>query len=189
MKISQPVGRRPPLFLWGLMLLSLVTLGAGLWSRQLQQQQTAEQSQPAATVPPSTRAPEFALQAADGATLRLSDLRGNVVLLNFWATWCPPCEAELPDLNALHQEYGEAQRFTVVGIDMEETRADVLAFAEARKLTYPLLLDADGTIANSRYGVRSLPTSIIIDRDGFIRDTWVGQISKAAMLARLKKVW
>ena len=72
---------------------------------------------------------------------------------------------------------------------MEEAPADVSAFAEARGLIYPLLLDTDGVVTNDRFGVRSLPTSMIIDRDGVIRDTWVGQITRAAMLARLKEVW
>ena len=187
----QPVDssiRRPSPFLWGLVLLSLVTLAAGVWSWQMQRAQTANPAWPTATASPRP-APDFTLTATDETTLRLSDLRGKVVLLNFWATWCPPCEAELPDLNALHRDYAEAQGFTVVGIDMEEALADVSAFAEARGLTYPLLLDTDGVVTNERFGVRSLPTSMIIDRDGMIRDTWVGQITRAAMLARLKEVW
>lgn len=188
MQPADSTRRRPSPFLWGLVLLSVVTLAAGVWSWQMQHERTAGPARPVATV--STRpAPDFTLTAADGTSLRLSDLRGKVVLLNFWATWCPPCEAELPDLNALHRDYAEAQGFTVVGIDMEEAPADVRAFAEARGLTYPLLLDTDGVVTNDRYGVRSLPTSMIIDRDGVIRDTWVGQITRTAMVARLKEVW
>ncbi len=188
MQPTDSITRRPSPFLWGLVLLSVVTLAAGVWSWQTQHAQTASPARP--TVSVSTRpAPDFTLTAIDGVTVRLSDLRGKVVLLNFWATWCPPCEAELPDLNALHRDYAEAQGFTVVGIDMEEAPADVSAFAEARGLIYPLLLDTDGVVTNDRFGVRSLPTSMIIDRDGVIRDTWVGQITRAAMLARLKEVW
>ncbi len=188
MQPADSIIRRSSPFFWGLVLLSVVTLAAGAWGWQMQRAQTAKPAGPATTVP-TRPAPDFTLTATDQTTLRLSDLRGKVVLLNFWATWCPPCEAELPDLNALHREYAEAQGFTVVGIDLEEAPADVSAFAEARGLTYPLLLDTDGAVTNDRFGVRSLPTSMIIDRDGVIRDTWVGQITRAAMLARLRKIW
>jgi peroxiredoxin len=185
----QATRRRQPLFFWILLGFSLVTLGAGLWQLQAQRQRVAGQSRPVAPASTQSRAPDFALTTSDGASLRLSDLRGKVVLLNFWATWCPPCKAEMPDLDALHREYGPAHDFVVLGVDMEETATEVQDFASRSHITFPLLLDEEGVVSAQLYAVRSLPTSMIIDREGRIRDAWIGQIAKEAMLARLESVW
>ncbi len=119
----------------------------------------------------------------------MSDLRGKVVLLNFWATWCPPCKAEMPDLEALYREYGAAHDFVVVGVNLQEDGAVVEKFARQAGLSFPILLDTDGEVSGQAYAVRSLPMSLIIDRDGYIRDAWTGQLSSAEMLSRLKQVW
>jgi peroxiredoxin len=175
------------LFFWTLVGLSLATIVFGLWLWQSDRRKVASESRPAAAA--IKPAPDFALQTLDGSQIRLSDLRGKTVLLNFWATWCPPCKAEMPDLNALHREYGEARAFTVLGIDDEEGQADVAAFAKQNAIAFPLALDSDGVVTSDRYNVRGLPTSLIIDRDGNIRDMWTGRISKEAMLTRLQRVW
>ncbi len=185
---SGSADRSRRLVLGVLIALSLLLMAAGAWLALDHRQQIAQQSQPAAGAG-VRKAPDFTLQTADGATVRLSDLRGKVVLLNFWATWCPPCKAEMPDLNALHEKHGAPRDFVVLGINMEESAAAVAAFAAPRQLTFPLLLDLDGIVSSDRYAVRSLPTSVIIDRAGNIRDTWMGQISLEAMEARLQRVW
>jgi len=175
------------LFFWALVVLSLATIALGLWLWRSDRSKIASESRPAAeAVKP---APDFALKTLDGSQIRLSELRDKTVLLNFWATWCPPCKAEMPDLNALHREYGETRNFTVLGIDDEEEQAEVATFAQENGIAFPLALDSDGAVTSNRYNVRGLPTSLIIDRDGAIRDTWTGRISKEAMLARLKRVW
>jgi peroxiredoxin len=135
-------------------------------------------------------APDFRLKAIDGSEVNLHDLKGQVVLLNFWATWCPPCQAEMADLDALNREYGSGHHFVVVGIDAgQETQATVAAYAQANHLVFPLAVDADGRVAQAAYGVRALPTSLIIDRTGKVRAQWLGQLSKSDMLARLATVW
>ena len=134
-------------------------------------------SRPTSRCPPLTAEPGW-----------LNDLRGQVVLLNFWATWCPPCKAEMPDLNALHASIS-ARGFTVVGVNMQETAEQVNALAQLRQLAFPLALDTTGQISSGLFAVRGLPVTYIIDRDGFVRDMWQGQISRAAMLARLEEVW
>ncbi len=182
-------GWRPSPFFWVLVALSLLVLGVGVWQLQASQGHTATESKPTPNVASRSVAPDFALRTADGGTVRLRDLRGKVVLLNFWATWCPPCKAEMPDLDALHREYGASQGFVVLGINMEESAEAVAAFAAERRISFPLLLDSDGQVSGKLFVVRSLPTSMIIDREGYIRDAWTGQISKEAMLARLKRVW
>lgn len=175
------------LFFWALVALSLATLGAGVWFWQEERQQVAVQARPMAEA--ARPAPDFVLATADGGQVRLSDLRGQVVLLNFWATWCPPCKAEMPDLNALYRQHGAARNFTVIGVDSGETPAVVAAFARQNGVTFPLALDQDESVTNGLYRVRGLPTSFIVDRAGVIRDSWMGQISREAMTVRLQRVW
>jgi peroxiredoxin len=178
---------------WVLVTLTVITilLGVRRWqtARQEAAQLLAEQSKPSLSDGPQSRAPDFALETLDGKTLSLKDLRGKVVLLNFWATWCPPCEAEMPDLNALHRQYGAAQDFVVVGVNVEEDTATVKPFVDKRQLAFPIVLDRNSRVTAQLFGVRPLPTTFIIDREGFIRDAWNGQIAPEAMLARLKRVW
>jgi peroxiredoxin len=175
-----------------LLSLTLLTalLGIYQWNsaRRNAAAEIAEQSQPALQGTPQSRAPDFELLTLSGQRARLSDLRGKVVLLNFWATWCPPCKAEMPDLEALHREYGDAQDFVVVGVNLEEDAAPVEVFIRERGLSFPVWLDRQGEAA-AQLGVRGLPVSFIVDREGYIRDAWNGQIAREAMLARLEIVW
>lgn len=186
---SKVPGRRQPSFLWVLLVSSVITLALGVWLLLSQRQELVGQSRPALTGVSLSPAPDFTLRTTDGSTLSLSSLRGKVVLLNFWATWCPPCRAEMPDLDALHRKYGTERDFVVLGVNNMEGAAEVAAFAQEQRIAFPLLLDTDGRAAEKLFGVRYLPTSMIIDREGNIRDTWQGQIAGEAMLARLKKVW
>jgi cytochrome c biogenesis protein CcmG, thiol:disulfide interchange protein DsbE len=181
-------GRRRPLFLGILIGLSVITLGSAVWQWQQDRQLLAQQSRPA---PPrvAALAPEFKLMSPDGMPMNLSDLRGKVVLLNFWATWCPPCRAEMPELNALYRRYGNEKDFVVVGVDLQERSEEVASFARQNDITFPLLVDHDGRVTGQDYRIRSLPASVIVDREGRIRDSWSGPLRREAMLARLEKVW
>ena len=175
-------------FFWLLVLLSLAALSLGIWQWQAGRRDVARPSSPPLNRSQSI-APDFRLLAIDGSTVSLGDLRGQVVLLNFWATWCPPCKAEMPDLDALYREHKSQRNFVVLGVDAEESQAQVGAFASSHDVTFPLLLDSDGKVTDGLYVVRSLPTSMIIDRDGRIRDVWIGPLPKAAILAKLESVW
>lgn len=170
------------------MLLSLATLSLGIWQWQAGRRAVARQSSPP-LIRSQSIAPDFHLLAIDGSTVSLGDLRGQVVLLNFWATWCPPCKAEMPDLDALYREHKSQRNFVVLGVDAEESQAEVGAFARSHDVTFPLLLDSDGKVTDGLYVIRSLPTSMIIDRDGRIRDVWAGRLPKATILAKLERVW
>ena len=172
-----------------MLILSLATIALGVWLLVDQRQQIAAESRPAAAAAP-TPAPDFELTSSDGQVIRLADLRGKVVLLNFWATWCPPCKAEMPDLNALQRKYGAERDFLVLGVNDRENAADVARVCPARAHQLSRCsLTRDGRVIEKLFDVRYLPTSMIIDRDGNIRDTWRGQIAREAMLARLQKVW
>ena len=118
-------------------------------------------------------APSLTLKDLQGRTLRLSDYRGKVVLLNFWATWCPPCGAEIPDLIKLQKEYGR-QGLQVLGVTYPpERQARVLRFTRRLKVNYPVALGTRETKALFSSD-ETLPLTIIIDRDGKLRDTISG---------------
>ncbi|HEX9116889.1 MAG TPA: TlpA disulfide reductase family protein [Anaerolineae bacterium] len=186
---SRPVIRHRVWF-WSLVALSLVAVALGVTLLVFERQDAgggAALPQPKAQAPQP--AADFRLTTTDGRRIGPADLRGQVVLLNFWATWCPPCKAEMPDLEALYRDNGGKHNFIVVGIDVEESQDAVQAFGRQFGLTFPLLADADGAVSNSTYGVRALPTSLIIDRTGNVRYRWTGQQSRQTMLDMLKNVW
>src|SRR5437870_4740735 len=109
-----------------------------------------------------TKPPEFNGSTADGRTASLASLRGKVVLLNFWATWCQECRPEMPLFERLHREFG-AQGLTVIGINTSEGTVAIRAYAKELGLTFPLVLDSQGEI-NRAYGVIGLPTTFLIGR-------------------------
>ena len=111
-------------------------------------------------------APDFEVETFDGETLKLSDLNGKVVVLNFWASWCPPCRWEMPFFETMWQEYQE-QGVVFLGIAMSDTLENVKAFAEEAGVTYPVALDTTTEIARD-YEVLTLPTTYFIGKDGNI---------------------
>jgi peroxiredoxin len=125
---------------------------------------------------------DFSLPSLDGGKISLSDYRGKVVLVNFWATWCPPCRAEIPDIEAAYRARS-GDGFVVLGINGQESRETVQPFVEAQGMTYPILLDEQGRVA-SEYRVLGMPMSLMIDREGVIRARHVGYLS-ASQLDRL----
>lgn len=123
-------------------------------------------------------APDFVVEAADGGVVRLSDLRGQTVVLNFWASWCGPCRAEFPEFQATHEERLSEGDLTVLAVDalVLDTRAAALGFVEEIGATFPIAFDTeDGDIAQ-RYGVRGLPATFFIDRDGVVRAMNLGPV-------------
>ena len=123
-------------------------------------------------------APDFNLRSLDGGMMRLSELRGRPVLLNFWATWCAPCRVEMPWLVAFDQQY-RAQDVQIIGVSLDDAGAEhqVATFARDKGVKYPVLL-GDSTVANAYGGVRFMPQSFFIDRDGRIKKTTIGLTSK-----------
>lgn len=125
-------------------------------------------------------APNFALKTLDDKTLLLSDLKGKVVIVNFWATWCPPCRAEMPALQAAQAEH-EAQGLVVVGVNQLEDVSLVKAFQQASNYSLNFVLDSDGKTARA-YNVAGLPTSFFINREGVIEHAEYGGAMTRALI-------
>lgn len=127
-------------------------------------------------------APDFELRTPAGDTVKLSDLRGRAVLVNLWATWCPPCRSEMQTIEKIYQEYKD-EGFAVLAVNMtyqDDPRA-VMPFVEEQRLTFPILLDETGQIARD-YQLRSLPSSFFVDRDGIIHEVVIGGPMAEALL-------
>lgn len=121
-------------------------------------------------------APDFTLQSLDGQAVALSDYRGQVVLLNFWATWCEPCKLEMPAFDEVQQSVGP-QGLQVLAVNFDEPAAEVQAFQDELGLTFPLLLDP-GAVVQRLYRVVGYPTSYWIDREGRVAAMHVGVMSE-----------
>ncbi|MDX9991729.1 MAG: TlpA disulfide reductase family protein [Anaerolineales bacterium] len=125
-------------------------------------------------------APDASLSDLDGNPVALSDYSGQVILYNAWATWCPPCKAEMPTLQAYYQKH-KSKGFVIIAIeDGLQGNLDVRSFVAQYGLTFPVWPDP-AFAASKAFGVTSLPTSFVIDRQGMVRLTWSGEISLAAL--------
>jgi thiol-disulfide isomerase/thioredoxin len=112
-------------------------------------------------------APNFTLKSMGGKNLKLSEMTGNVVLINFWASWCGPCREEMPLLNALHKKY-QPLGFTVLGVNVEENVDGARSFLKNVPVDFPILLDNTNEVSK-QYKVVAMPTTVLVDRDGNMR--------------------
>lgn len=112
-------------------------------------------------------APDFTLKSLDGANLRLEEYRGQVVLINFWASWCGPCRQEMPVLDRLHQRYEDAG-FAVLGINVEGEEGPARELLQKVPVTFPVLIDA-GQQVSELYDLQAMPSTVVVDRDGVVR--------------------
>jgi thiol-disulfide isomerase/thioredoxin len=134
----------------------------------------------------SSAAPDFTLESLDGKSLRLSDLRGKAVLLNFWATWCAPCKIEMPWFVELQNEYGP-QGLQTIGVAMDDSsKEDIAKFAKDMGVNYPVLLGKEA-VGEAYGGVPALPETFFISRDGKIVDRIIGLKGKADIEDSIRK--
>ena len=134
-------------------------------------------------------APDFTLKTPAGETYKLSELRGQAVLVNLWATWCPPCRAEMPTIEKMYQEY-KGQGFNVLAVNMtsQDDPLKVVPFVKEYGLSFPILLEETGDVA-LLYQLRSLPSSYFINRAGIIQNVVIGgPMSEALLRMRIEQI-
>ena len=138
------------LMLQWVLSLSLI-LGAGVVSAK-------EMNEPA---------PDFTLKSRQGENLRLEDFRGQVVMLNFWASWCGPCRQEMPLMDEIYEQYKDLG-FTVLAVNVDENREEAHRFLDSVPVSYPILYDPESRVSE-QYNVQAMPTTVMIDRNGNAR--------------------
>lgn len=148
---------------FAIMMSSLVVLFAGCG--QSPQQPVAVKGQPA---------PQFTLVDTKGKTWNLAELRGKVVFVNFWATWCPPCREEMPSMQAVHASMPD-ESFVMLSILSNDDPAQATAMAERTGLTFPILIDPESKVGQA-YGLTGLPETYIIDKQGVLREKFIGGV-------------
>lgn len=136
-----------------------------------------------------TQAPDFTLADTGGKPVTLSSFKGKTVVLNFWATSCPPCLAELPSLEKLHREM-EKEGVVVIGIALDQEAAPVKEVIKRDTLTFPILIDANKAVYFDSYGLFGLPITLVINKNGTIVDRVIGETAwdSAAMKEKLRKL-
>ncbi|CDQ20637.1 redoxin domain-containing protein [Halobacillus karajensis] len=186
---------------WGIILIMAVLFGWAAYDfvskekGQIQEQVTengemvAENSateKAAVGLEKGQQAPDFTLQTLSGEETSLSDYRGKKVMINFWATWCPPCRAEMPDM----QKFSEKEDIQILAVNLTETESSVKGvqdFADEFGLTFPILLDKDDSVAN-KYEINPVPTSIFVNEEGKISSVMLGVMNYDRMVQRLEEM-
>ncbi len=174
---------------WTIVMAAALALGA-LWS-WLSRVPSATTT--GGAPPPSPRegfsAPDFTLDLLGGGQVTLSELRGKVVIVNLWASWCPPCRAEMPAIEKVYQAYKD-QGLVVLGVNttFQDSEADAAAFIREFGLTFPVPLDRGGSVSR-RYQLRGLPSTFFLDRQGVIRSVVVGgPMSEALIQSKVEEL-
>jgi peroxiredoxin len=147
---------------------------------------TESKSPPPLGINTGNQARDFELESLDGSEVSLSDFQGDVVLINFWATWCAPCRAEIPDFEQVYQDRRDAG-FVILGVNEQEAPEVIEPFVQELGMTYPVLLDERGQVM-SEYRALGLPTSLLVDRDGVIRVRHTGVMTAAQLESHLSKL-
>jgi peroxiredoxin len=168
----------------------MIILGLGLlWIYLSADKSGAPSSEKAPAPQAGFPAPDFELASTSGEIVRLSDLRGQAVLVNLWATWCPPCREEMPSIEKVYNEYKD-QGFVVLAVNMtyQDDARKIAPFLTERGLTFPVLLDETGDMADD-YQLRSLPSSFFIGRDGVINEVVIGgPMADALLRTRVERI-
>lgn len=132
-------------------------------------------------------APDFVLTGLDGTQYTLSDLQGQTVIINFWATWCEPCREEMPDLQEIHDQYAD-QGLVILAVNADEPADRVQDFVDEFDITFPILLD-DGRAVSALYEVQAYPSTYFVDSDGRIRvDTYSGPMTSSFIESNVRSL-
>lgn len=167
---------------WWIRILSLVgiaiILGGVIWYKQ----------QASVILPePGHKPPAFTLESLQGQMASPLTRQGKPVFINFWASWCPPCRAETPDLEKMYRKYGKRIAFYGIDLTNNDTIKAVQAFRKQFGVTYPILLDKTGSVQKA-YDIVGIPTSLFVSRKGIVQDRIMGQMSKAIMQTQFSRL-
>ena len=174
---------------WAILTITFLALGIGWTFFSRLPASAANSNRQTASPRQGFAAPDFTLDLLGGGEVTLSDLRGAPVMLNLWASWCPPCRAEMPAIQAVYQEYGE-EGLVVLAVNAtnQDSESAAAAFVRDHGLTFPVPLDRDGSVS-VRYALRGLPTTYFIDREGVIRSVIVGgPMSEAVIRSKVEEL-
>jgi peroxiredoxin len=160
----------------GLFLAILLLGGSWIWFNRVPVALSAAATAPQPAI--NHPAPDFTLTTLTGETFSLSAARGKPVVLNFWATWCGPCQRELPALQAAAERYSD--RVLIIGVDQGEEAETVQKYVDQLGLTFPIPMDSEFAVS-ALYNVRGLPTTFFIDPDGVIRQVWLGEMNSITL--------
>lgn len=163
-----------------LLVAGAIALFAWAWSNERGDSSSGE------NVSVGQEPPDFALPDLDGNEVALSDHQGEVVLINFWATWCPPCRVEMPDMEAVYREHKD-DGFEILGVDQREPKELVEDFVTERGFSWIFLLDEDFDVSRD-YAATSIPRSILVDRDGTVAHIWTGTLTRSQLEQQLANV-
>ncbi len=152
--------------------------------KKINKQETAKTEKAAA--PAWGNAPDFTAKTLDGTDFTLSSLRGKVILLNFWATWCPHCRYEIPDLIQLSEKYKKAG-LEIVGVAVEDNASGVKDFAQEKEIKYTVVMYGQGVEAQYR-DITGIPTTFVIDKTGNIVDKYIGAVKSEVIDSQIKKL-
>ena len=162
-------------------LLLLFLVGYGLW------QVLAKSEDKPVGLAVGNVAPDFELNTVDGKSLSLSDLRGKKVILNFWATWCPPCRDEMPEMQKFYEEHHKNVEIVAVNLTSQDSINKIKPFIQEYGLTFPIVLDENGEVLKL-YEIEPIPTSYIIDSKGIIRHKFIGPMTFNQMVELTGKI-
>lgn len=178
---------------WSILLVSLAIVFAGVvWvtNRPTPPTNELKSSEQTISVSPMIgyRVPPFSLPSfPDSKPISLADYQGKPLLINIWASWCPPCQAETPDLVKAYAKYGDKVQFIGVNLISQDSLPDVTAFIQNYGINYPIALDTKGIVAQ-QYQAMAIPTSLFVNRQGIIVDRVVGAITPKVLEADLQKI-
>jgi thiol-disulfide isomerase/thioredoxin len=173
--------RKFSLFSWIVFSILLLTVSAAwIWLSAAPPGSTTQGDIPAPQK--GFQAPDFQLETFGGENYTLSELRGKPILINFWASWCPPCRSEMPAIQNVYDEFRD-QGFEVLAVNSthQDNLGDAITFAQIHKLSFPILLDRNGSVGDL-FEIRSLPTTFFVDRQGTIQEVVIGGPMAEALL-------
>lgn len=169
------------IFFIGFLVISLNVFGCNSGNNE-QPEQSLDNNN---SVQEEKKAPDFTLTSTDGKEVNLSDYKGKVVILDFWATWCGPCRRGVPDLVSMQKNYGDKIAVIGISLDDDRTKKDIIPFMKEYDINYPVVYGTQDVVMD--FGnIRAIPTSFIIDQNGNIIDKYVGLVSKEIYETRIK---